>query len=202
MRSIHALALFAALACPFILPTPAGATDPVGESGVWELDWTNGRTSRYVASGGATAAITEFLPDLPAGPAYNVRLEYDLTIYVHGNEHSTLDIALSSDFFTPEFLARLRAEKTWVGPQFTIDYLGRRDATNLDGAVYTDCDYLYFHDISMGGASPSGERMIEAKDLKMWAHLKEGVSMLGVTKLDLFATMYGLPIRLGYDLRR
>lgn len=174
---------------------PAGraawAYDPIGQQAHYLLDKNPDRTSRIVKSGDADTTATGYLADAAGGPAYRIELDYRVSIVGMGTKTGTSHFDVPAEYFTEEFMERLRVTGYYETPKMKIRHLGFRDAANLDGQQYDHCDYLYFYDIDTSRS--------EIQDLEIWAHVKAGVPVIGAVKLDSTGRLDGQKIKAGAD---
>jgi hypothetical protein len=205
--------LLAATGLVFLMSTAALARDPVGESADYKVDRNSARTSSMILSGSMTATVTQYMPDHPDGPAYEGKLDYLFKIQFMGNQEGTEYVNTPEEYFTPEFIARLRTDGTYESPQFKIRHQGYADARNLDGGFYPHCDKILIYDIkqeeSAGFAAlaksllgtrpndPSPDDSIE--NLEIVAHVYQGVPVLGAVKLDVKGVYNGMNVKAGAD---
>jgi hypothetical protein len=202
----------------FTVVTAAGADsprNPLGETANYQLDKATTRTSGLIQSGSGVAKVTDFLPDHEQGPSYNVSLDYDFVVQLYGRQKGTTKTAFSADFFTREFMEKLRRVGTIVTPDYKIKHEGFADARNMDGGVYSHCDKVLIYDIvipdsnlftnliyAAAGFDPSRGDNPQIEDLKLAAHVFQGVPVLGAVKLDLSGTVQGVKVKAGFDYKR
>lgn len=189
------------------------AHDPTGETADYVIDRNSARTSSMILGGNGTVTVLGPATDSEGKAVYDVQLRYKAKVILMGEKEGVEDIQIDREFFEPEFMAKLRAEGQYSSESFKIKHLGYRDARNMDGGVYPHCDYVLFYDIktrepledflvwigsALGGLVSSGD----VQDVKVYAHIKEGVPVLGAVKMDASAVVKGNFIKAGVDYKR
>jgi hypothetical protein len=192
-----------------------GPRNPLGETASYQLDKAAARTSSLIQSGSGVAKVTDFLPDDEQGPSYNVSLDYDFVVQFYGRQKGTTKTAFSEEFFTPEFMVKLRRVGSIETPDYKIKHEGFADARNMDGGVYPHCDKVLIYDIKMNELNPFAQLLYAAagldpsrgdnpqiENLKLAAHVFQSVPVLGAVKLDLSGIVQGMNVKAGFDFKR
>lgn len=185
------LAAFAALA---LSGSTALAFDrnPVGETADYKVDRDSDRTSSMVTGGSLSSEVTESLPTDGSGPAYRTTIDWSLRLQVIGERHGTRNVKVPAAYFTPEFMADLRQNGTYVGSDFKVDYLGVEDADTMNGAHYSNCDKIRIYDLPDDSSN-------DITDMEIVADVSEGVPVLGAVKMDMTGKYRGQRIKVGAD---
>jgi len=185
--------------------------DPIGERANYQLDRNSQRTSSIVRSGSFVTRVADYLPDAEEGPAYNVVLDYDFNISLIGRRQGSQVVEVPAEYFTPEFLEKLRTDKDYEAPKFKIRHEGMANVRNMDGRSYDNCDTILIYDIKdvratplatmlaslAGYAEPMPAASIE--NLQIRAHIKYGIPVLGAVKIDISGKYNGVSIKVGAD---
>jgi hypothetical protein len=174
-----------------------------------------------IKSGTMQTKVNKELPDAADGPAFEVALSYDFDVQFAGHQQGTELVAVADEFFTEEFLVKLRTDGAYESPDFKIKHQGYADARNLDGKFYPHCDKLLFYDVKTDKESVDGNsaplvrmavKIMNAaadaysvdpdatiEDLKILAHVFVGVPVLGAAKIDMSGKYSGMSIKAGAD---
>ncbi|MCB0422199.1 MAG: hypothetical protein KDD61_14470 [Bdellovibrionales bacterium] len=193
------------------------AKDLVGESASYELDRSRQRTTGMIKRGEVDAMVADFLPNDPNGPSYLVNLRYDLKVSFVGNKQGELGLSATQDFFTPEFLERLRNEKEISEPKFKIRHIGFGDAQLKGGHSYPSCDIVEIYDIDTTQANSFNilglaysilqEAAIQAgpgaaaeiEDMMIKAYVCANIPVIGAAKIDMTGKTSGYNFKAGFD---
>ena len=216
--SIAKVMLFSALVFG---TTAAYGRNPVGEVANYKLDKNSARTSSMIKSGTMETKVTKAIPDAAEGPSYETAISYDFDIQFVGRQKGTELVAVEEEFFTEEFLQKLRTDGAYEGPDFKIKHEGYADARNLDGKFYPRCDKLLFYDIKTDKEDRSGssspvinlalallsstadaygiDPRADIEDLKIRAHVAFGIPVLGAAKIDMSGKSSGMNVKAGAD---
>jgi len=195
--------------------------NPVGEVADYRLDRNSARTSSMIKSGTMQTKVTKELPDAADGPAFEVALSYDFDVQFVGHQQGTELVDVADEFFTEEFLQKLRTDGAYESPEFKIKHQGYADARNLDGKFYPHCDKLLFYDVKTdketvaGNSAPLVRMAVQLldsaadaydvdpnatiEDLKILAHVFVGIPVLGAAKIDMSGKYSGMSIKAGAD---
>ena len=189
--------------------------DPMGETASYQLDKNGSRTTSMIQSGSALATVTEFLPEHENGPSYNVNFDFDFVVQFSGRQKGTIKFIFGQDFFEEQFMVSLRERGTYVGPDFKINHEGFADARNLDGNFYPHCDKVLFYDVKIPESSEAADFLYRLvgidpmradkppiENLKIRAHVYQGVPVIGAVKVDLSGIINGINFKVGLDLKR
>ncbi len=215
--------LFIALITVFsvLLSTAYGTSfmerDPLGENAHYELV-RGDRTTGLIKKGIFDAEILEYNPDTADGPIYIASLKYDIKATFIGRHKGELRIDIPFEYFSPEFILRLRKETTIKTPKFTVTHLGYDDAETKNGQSYENCDKLKIYNIKISEEENnifvnilksivSGVVTSEAnnlqdnqiKDLEIVALRAEEIPVLGAVQLDVKGKIRGYRFKAGLD---
>ena len=196
----------------------ATAGGPLGEKANYQLDRAFARTSAAVTAGSGVASVSKYLPNHENGPHYTITLDYNVSINLYGDHKGSTSWDFPEEFFTPQFMEKLRKTGHYNTKDYKINYEGKADAKTLDGTTYKNCDKILIYDISVAGKS-SWESMVaqaagisaddieyygtSVENVKIRGHLYyPGVPVLAAVKLDLSATVDNVPVRAGFDYKR
>jgi hypothetical protein len=178
--------------------------DPSGESAYYVIERNNQRTSSMIRSGEMTATVGAYLPTDPAGPSFDVRIDYVMSVQIIGTQRGTKTMPVPEEYFTARFMEDLRASGQYDGPTFKVRHLGYADARNMDGAFYPNCDKVLIYDIEDASVSPltslaASMFRAEIENMEIIAHIKGGIPVLGAVKLDVSGDYSGQAIKAGAD---
>lgn len=193
------------------------ARNPVGERADYRLDRNSARTSSMIKSGTIQTRVTKEVPDASDGLAFETAISYDFDIQFVGRQQGTELVNVDEEFFTEEFLEKLRTDGTYESPDFKIKHEGFADARNLDGKFYPHCDKLLFYDIKtersvghplasslanlleVAASSVRPDPNATIEDMKIRVHVSVGVPVLGAVKLDMSGKYSGMAVKAGAD---
>jgi hypothetical protein len=189
--------------------------DPVGEVAKYKLDKSGGRTSMAVSKGAISTTVARTIDD-QNGKSYGVKIDYDVTLKITGSFKDSFEMVFPENFFTPDFIDNLRNSGSYVSDQYKITYDGQADASNSDGRVFPKADLLTIYDIKVDGEKGlyrllciaagfdpdevSVEKALPMANMKIKAHVYQGIPALSSVKLDLSGKIKGIPTKLGFDL--
>jgi hypothetical protein len=202
--------LFVASFLSAVFSANAFAAAPIGEFAKYMLDRNRERTSSMITAGEFLSRVMEFLPDNEAGPVYQTKLDYDMKIRLLGRRQGTRNIDVPEEFFTPEFMIKLRAEGELQYPQFKIRHLGYADATTMEGNAYPQCDKVFIYDIKDQAQSNGFIKVVaamaakstgatEIKNLEITAWMAPPIPVLDAVKMDITGTVDGQAFKAGLD---
>lgn len=189
--------------------------NPVGEQANYDLV-KGSRTTGLIKKGTFDSEIVEFKPEAEKGPAYVAKLKYDLKVTFVGRHQGEQNIDVPVEFFTQEFVERLRKEKTIETPKFKVDHLGFEDAETKFGLRYENCDKIKIYDVQMegqkflshfaralaSGANPFIEiQNSQIEDLEIIALRTNGIPVLGAAKIDIKGKAKGYRFKAGFDYK-
>ncbi len=183
-----------------------GGFDPVGQKAHYVLDKDPKRTTSMIKSGTIDVMVTKPLLDA-APPAYEVSVKYKAKISLVGDQEGEQAKAIDAEFFTPEFLEKLRKEGSYIGPNFKAKHQGYADAKNLDGKLYPHCDKILLYDIKDSGYADEFTRVFfdldrfDIENLQIVAHIYAGVPVLGAVKIDASGIYQGMNVKAGGDFQ-
>jgi len=213
------MSVFAILASALISITvlaqesPLG--DPLGEKAHYKLDKDSSRTSSKIKSGTMDLEVTKYLPNANP-PSYEVTQKYKFQVILLGTKNGSQTLIEPEEVFKESFLVKLRETKKYEAPNFKMKHLGFRNATNMDKKKYTNCDYVLLYDFvepdgvlqnfaaemllaAAQGYGISWAKRSDIEDLKIWAHVKWGVPVIGAVKIDMEGVVSGFDIKAGVD---
>lgn len=188
--------------------------DPVGEVANYKVDRNSRRTTRMIQSGVMKAEVTTFQAGHPDGPAYEVTIDYSFKIQTMGTRTGTELVSVPEAYFTPEFLEDLRINGEYISDSFKVQHLGYADARTLDGGIYPHCDKIRIYDVQnselgvvgiarqMLDFGTEGSTVSDFEDLEIFAHIKEGLPVLGAAKIDVSGKYQGMNVNAGSDYER
>ena len=189
--------------------------NPVGEEANYELV-KGSRTTGLIKKGTFDSEIVEFKPEAEKGPAYTAKLKYDLKVTFVGRHQGEQNIDIPVEFFTREFVERLREEKTIETPQFKVDHLGFEDTETKFGLRYENCDKIKIYDVKMeeqkflshfaramaSGMNPFVEiQNNQIENLEIIALRTDGIPVLGAAKVDIKGKAKGYRFKAGFDYK-
>ncbi len=194
---------------------------PVGDRAHYDLDRSASRTTSMILSGKVDVSVDAYVPDHKSGAAYESSMTYDFNVQMVGRKTGTEKVMVPADYFSPEFMANLRANGSYVGPDFKVRHEGYVDARNMDGNFYPHCDKILIYDVktygidnelsglfkiardlvSMAAQSLLGTRSDDVEDLKVRAAIFAGVPVLGAVKLDVSGIVSGMNVKAGGDFK-
>jgi hypothetical protein len=197
--SVRALTAAIAASCAALAGTGSIARaagyldgDPVGQRGCFQLDRSRARTMSVVRD--AKAADTVVRREEGGGsPYYVVELRYVMYVYLLGDQDGLMTLHVPAEYFTPEFLVGLRQSRMYRAADFSMEWLGQRTVTTLEGVVYRDCDDVVIRDVRSETPTP-------ATDLEIHTCIAPGAPGLGAVQLDMTGRLHGFRLRGGLDL--
>lgn len=213
-KSLLALALCASFS---FSAQAESVRNPVGEVANYKLDNNGRRTTSMIRRGKFQAKVLKHMPDSDKGPAYKTQLKFDLTIDWVGRKTGVQAVDVPEQYFQPEFMDELRRRKKMSFPQFKVSHKGMASVRNMDGKRYSNCDKVLIYDVDTSrsyASSPmmdileqsilqvtqvTGAYREEIKNLRILAHVKEGVPVLGAVKVDIAGTARGFDFKAGFD---
>lgn len=188
------------------------AIDPdllVGQKADYKLDKDPKRTTSLLKKGTFQAVIKGYHPNADGGPAMEVALDYRFDVEFMGEQKGVETGLLDYEYFTEEFLIKLRKEGKYESDNFKAIHQGYKDAKTLQGKTYPHCDVILLYDIKdsvlrsgLGSFLASiiqAENQSDIKDMKVLAHLYPGIPVLGAVKIDVSGKYSGMAIKAGAD---
>jgi hypothetical protein len=188
------------------------ATDPVGERAYYVVDTNPARTSARIKKGNFETRVTKFLSELESGPAYELEIDYQFWIQFMGLQSGIERHTIDEQYFSQEFLKKLRETGHYEGSTFKATHRGYADAKNLNGISYLNCDVLFLYDIVVTTdatglarvmnhllASVTGDESNKIEHLSALTHIYPGVPVLGAVKIDMAGTYQSHPVKVGGD---
>ncbi len=193
---------------------------PVGDKAHYDLDRNSSRTTSMILSGKVDVSVDAYIPGHKDGAAYESSMTYDFNVQMVGRKSGTQKVNVPADYFSPEFMANLRANGSYIGPDFKIQHEGFVDARTMDGNLYPHCDKILIYDmktygtdsqlgglftiaqdlIAMAAQSQLGTRA-DVEDLRVRAAIFAGVPVLGAVKLDVSGIVSGFNFKAGGDFK-
>lgn len=180
--------------------------DPLGQVANYDIDKNPARTSSMIKSGTVKVSVVKFNESTSVGPSYDVNIDYKFKISLMGDQNGTEQVAVEKEFFTEEFLIKLRKEKHYEGAYFKADHLGFADAKNMDGKFYPNCDKILLYDMKEPPhamtdllASALDVPRADIQDLKALVHIFPGIPVLGGVKIDVSGVYSGMNVKAGGD---
>lgn len=197
------------------LGTFALASEPenlVGQKANFKLDKNPKRTSSLITNGTLLATIDQYHPDMDSGPALEVALKYKLNVQFVGEQIGTETGFIDYEYFTPEFLEKLRKEKKYESENFKAIHQGFETVKTLQGKTYPDCDVILLYDIKdtlngnlrsalsrFLGSIVQAKNQSDIQDLKVLLHVYPGIPVLGGVQIDVSGKYEGMALKAGAD---
>jgi hypothetical protein len=202
----------------FLLSVSAWARNPIGEIANYKLDRARNRTSGVVQKGVLSFKGGEFKQKGDKG-VYETTFNYDLKILMAGHKKGEKIIDVSSDFFSEDFMARLKQEGVIDEGTFKLKYLGTEDVETIFGVKYKDCHKVFVYDVKsiqlqelesfaevfeemykveQGEPLPSTANL-EVKNIKATLMISTEVPLLGAVKVDVSGNVSGANMKAGFD---
>lgn len=184
------------------------ANNPLGQTADYTIDRDPARTSSIVKSGTVHASVPHYLENAESGPSYQVNLDYAFNMGFLGQYEGTEETVIEKEFFTTEFIEKLRKSGTYKGKYFTAHHQGFADAKNMDGKFYPHCDKVLLTDLKKPGSFSFIKALLShiavgergnIEDLKALAHISLGVPVIGAVKLDVSGLYEGIAVKAGGD---
>jgi hypothetical protein len=178
--------------------------DIVGQFANYILDKDPNRTSSMIKSGTVKLKVVQQL-EQAGKEAFQLDMDYKMNVSLMGNYEGTETRVLEKEFFTPEFLEKLRKEKHYEGEFFKADHKGYADTKTLEGKFYTHCDLVLLYDMKDPGmfaeplAAAFGVDRADIEDLKALVHVYPGIPVLGGAKVDVSGKSSGMSMKAGGD---
>lgn len=201
----------------FSLSSFVFATDPetlVGQKAFYQLDKNPKRTISLLKDGNFLSVIKRYLPDAEHGPAMEVDLNYRFNVQLMGEQTGVETSQLDYEYFTAEFLDKLREEGKYESPNFKAIHQGYKDVKTLEGKFYANCDVILLYDITdtaqlnlRSGLADFLAGLVDrhpksdVQDLKVLAHVYPGIPVLGAVQIDISGKYEGMNIKAGADYK-
>lgn len=217
MQNMHRFFLLLILG----ITTTSYAEDPVGEHAQYQLDRKRSRTSSVIMKGSFQAEVTSHVPEGENGPSFNNFYQYDLSLRFMGRQEGEGNFELIEEVYTPEFIAKVKAEQEVTTEQFTARYLGQEDVTTKDGFNYPACEYIAISDIDLSQINGLSElvhklfladnfvdngkeigkpiRNGDLENLVIKIAVHPDVPVLGGAQIDLSGIYQGVSFKAGFD---
>jgi len=210
-RTIFSLAVAA------LVSAQVAFASPVGDRAHYDLDRNPSRTSSMIMSGKVDVTVDAYVPGHKSGPAYESSMAYDFNVQMVGRKQGSQKVMVPAEYFSPEFMKNLRANGSFIGPDFKVRHEGFVDARTMDGNFYPHCDKILIYDVktfsaegglfsvardilSMAAESRLGTRQ-DVENLQVRAAIYEGVPVLGAVKLDVSGIVSGFNVKAGGDFK-
>jgi len=95
----------------FLLASSSFARDPLGEVANYKLDKARVRTTSTVKSGITIATVAKKITNNDGSISYDVNINYNIDVTIVGRQTGTEVVRFPAEFFTEEFLVKLRQTK-------------------------------------------------------------------------------------------
>jgi len=202
----------------FLVSLSAWARNPIGEIAKYKLDRAQSRTSGVVQRGVLNFKGGEFKQKGDKS-VYETTLNYDLRILIAGNKKGEKMVDVPSEFFSEDFITRLKEEGVIDQGTFKLKYLGVEDVKTIFGVEYRDCHKIQVYDVKsmhteelasftevfeemykaeQGEPLPSTAEL-KVKNIKAILRLSNEVQLLGAVKVDVSANVSGANMKAGFD---
>jgi len=196
---------------------PLWGADPeglVGQKAFYQLDKNPKRTTSLLKDGNFLAVIKRYLPNANHGPAMEVDLNYRFNVQLMGEKTGVETSELDYEYFTADFLEKLRKEGKYESPNFKAIHQGYQDVKTLEGKFYPHCDLVLLYDIkdtlnmelrsglahflaSIVDETPKSD----VENLKVLAHVYPGIPVLSAVQIDISGKYEGMNIKAGADYK-
>lgn len=205
-----------------LLSVSAFARVPTSEVANYKLDKRGDRSSRIIKSGVLKLTGGEHTPKQGTQGTYKVALEYDLKVILIGSMKDKKIFQAPAEFFTPEYMQRLRKEKQIDAGAFKLKHLAIEDVETHAGVRYASCDKVLAYDVKMD-QTPAFDSLINetfaalylvqhpeepkfdyamAEDFKLLMYISQEIPVLGAAKIDVSAVVRGMNVKAGFDYVR
>lgn len=190
------------------------ARNPIGEKAFYQLDKNRQRTSTILREGSSKFTVTREMPEDRGKRSFQVDVRYQLKILLSGKRQGDHQLFLSEIFFSEELMQILRQRKFYDAKQFKVEYLGTKDAKNLDGMIYRNCDHVKITGFKLV-LSPSLVSLVESlenaaaqlysatsklsQDLGINGLFSPQAPVFGAVKIDLSGHLDDTPFIAGFD---
>lgn len=180
-------------------PTPTPAPSPIGQTAHYSLV-TGPRTSPSIQSGSLTLTVTG---DSQTADSYDVKLDYDITAEFVGRQTGSQVAPVPKAFFTPQFMADLRAKGSFQSEGFLATYQGQHDVTAA-GVLYPQCDQVLITGVDqpqrlVAALEKSSGHISSRQKLQMTISFSSGIPVLGAAAVDIKANIGRSVINVGGD---
>jgi len=210
--------LFFAGAISLLLSVSAFARVPTGEIAKYKLVKTSERTSDIIQKGAIELTGGAFKPKEGTQGSFEVSLAYDLKVMFAGRLKGKKSFQVPGEFFTPEFMERLRKEGTIDQGIFKLKHLAIEDVETRT-KTYAACDKVLAYDVKMemvptfdslinetfGAAylsnieDPIDVKLGSAKKVEGIFYISSEVPVMGAVKIDVSGIVQGIFIKAGFD---
>lgn len=126
-------------------------------------------------------------------------IDYKLRIVLVGRKFGRRTVVIPKEYFSEEFIVKLREEGTYESEDFKVRHLGMVDAKLVDGRKFEQCDRLHFYDIKPEGESEDLEDSV-FNEPQLFANIKIGAPVLGAVQFDMAGQFRGRNVKAGGDL--
>lgn len=194
------------------------ARDPNGEIANYTLDKSNGRTSSVIKKGRLVLKGGAFKDKEGTNGVYPTTLFWDIKARWAGQISGEKTMDVPSEFFTPEFMTRLREEGTSDQGVFKLKHLGVEDVQI--GVRYEGCDKVLAYDVDLDqmpalddiigsvfreayreefGEDIDNEAGGKIRNVKLVMYISSQVPVMGAVKIDVSGTVKGFDVQAGFD---
>ncbi len=204
-------ALFALLGITSLL-TNATMVSPIGETAAYRLNNDPGRTSFMVQKGEGMGTVVEMRQDAKIGPAYVIRIDYDLEVLFRGRVQGDVGLLVPVAMFEEQFYDDLQVTHPVNLQAFRVDYMGTTRASDDENNSYDQCLMIKIYDIdpayrpvfkepgvSVLWHNNNVNAFADVKNLVLDLTTHSIVPVLGAVQLDISAKVNGLPFKMGFD---
>ena len=180
-------------------PDPSPAPSPVGQKAHYQI--VTARTSAAVKSGTLDLSV---IGESKTPDAFDVNIAYDFDVQTIGHKQGAQVAPVPKGFFTQDFVAKLKAAKTWKVQNWTATYLGTEDVTTESGTLFRACDKITISNL------PQPLKITEALELladsrangetvQMTIFVTPSIPVFGAARVDLQTNIGPLEIKVGGD---
>jgi hypothetical protein len=191
------------------------AADPeslVGQKAPYKLDKNPKRTTSTLKDGNFLTTIKSYHANLSSGPAMEVDLDYKFNVQFMGEQTGVETGFLEYEYFTPEFMEKLRKDGKYESENFKAIHQGFKNVKTLQGKSYPNCDVVLLYDIkdSVNNRLKSmlseflativqAETKADIQDMKVLVHIYPGIPVLSAALIDVSGKYDGMAVKAGAD---
>ncbi len=158
--------------------------------------------------------MVSYQPDAPIGPAYQVNIDYNMNIRLHGPESGTISILIPEGMFGEQFFQDLANNHPVDLGDFKVDFLGMVTATDSQGQEYNPVllPVSPFTAVNTGSLVGDSDHQImvishegtgilaDIENLEIKIAVNFSVPVLGGVQIDISGKASGINIGAGFDL--
>lgn len=172
----------------------------VGDRASYVLNKDSNRTSQGIESGASEVVIDS--SDEQSGH-YNILVNYNVAFSCGNTKETTLRLRVPDNVFALGFYSNLQFLGQMEFGTMKLEHLGKEDAIDADGRVYSQCHCVRIYDIDQSGLLEiSGDRMFTADIDNLEINIKvcNEIPAIGAVQMDIQGSFSGMTQKIGFDV--